>query len=117
MASAGYNHDFLDALSDDIIWTATGSSPLAGRYEGKKEYSERILIPLRDRLATPVKPIIDMILADGEWGIVQFHSEGVSGRNGADFSMQYCWIMKVVDQKITEVIGYYDSAKMRDLFS
>jgi hypothetical protein len=43
--------------------------------------------------------------------------EGVHGVNGSDFSMQYCWLIRVVDGWITEIIGFYDSKKMNDLFA
>lgn len=63
-----------------------------------------------------VTPILERILADGEWGAVYFRTEGQKGKNGADFSMQYCWLMRVVDGKIVEVKGWYDQKKLWDLF-
>jgi uncharacterized protein len=60
---------------------------------------------------------VQKILADGEWGCVNFRTEGVTGRNGADFSMQYCWLIKVDGDQIAEVIGFYDTKKMNDVFA
>ena len=41
----------------------------------------------------------------------------MTGRNGADFSMQYCWLVKVDGDQIAEVIGFYDTKKMNDVFA
>jgi hypothetical protein len=32
----GWSTKFNDALADDLVWVATGSSPVAGTYEGKQ---------------------------------------------------------------------------------
>jgi hypothetical protein len=32
----GCSTKFNDALADDLVWVATGSSPVAGTYEGKQ---------------------------------------------------------------------------------
>ena len=116
ISTSGFREDFLIALSDDIVWTATGTSPLAGRYEGKREYITKVLDPLHARLEDSPRTELERMTVEGEWAAVQFRSKGARGRNGADFSMQYCWLMRVVDERITEVVGFYDQ-KMYDLFA
>jgi uncharacterized protein len=113
----GFGSAFLDALADDLVFTATGSSPLAGRYTSKAEYQDRVLERLHERLTTPLRPAIEQMLVDGEWATVRFRTEGVRGHNGADFSMQYCWLLRVVDGRIVEIVGFYDTKKMVDLFA
>ena len=117
ISQEGLGNSFIDSLSDKVIWTATGSSPLSGRYEGKKAYREQILAKLHERLETSVKPQVDLILVDGDWAAVNFHTTGAKGYNGVDFSMSYCWLMRVENGKVTEVIGFYDQKKMCDLFA
>jgi ketosteroid isomerase-like protein len=41
---------FLDALANDLTWTATGSSPTSGTYHGKQEYLEKVYRALDERL-------------------------------------------------------------------
>ena len=117
VGDTGFGAAFLAALDDDVVFTATGSSPLAGRHEGKAEYRAKVLDPLHERLATPLAPVVEQTIIEGEWAAVRFRSEGVRGRNGADFSMTYCWLIKVVDGRIVEVVGFYDQKKMHDLFA
>jgi ketosteroid isomerase-like protein len=117
VSETGFGAGFIDRLAEDLVFTATGDSPLGGRYTSKAEYQEKVLARLHERLATPLRPTIEQILVDGEWATVRFRTVGVRGHNGADFSMQYCWILRVVDETITEIIGFYDTAKMVALFS
>lgn len=117
VSESGFGEDFAAALSDELVFTATGTSPLAGRYTSKAKYQEKVLGRLHERLATPLRPRIEQFLVDGEWATIRFRTEGVRGVNGADFSMQYCWLIRVVAGQITEIIGFYDSKKMLDLFA
>jgi ketosteroid isomerase-like protein len=117
VSESGFGAGFVDRLADDLVFTVTGTSPLAGRYTGKAEYQEKVLARLHERLATPLRPMIEQVLVDGEWATVRFRTEGVRGHNGTDFSMEYCWLVRVVDDRITEITGFYDSRKMLDLFA
>lgn len=62
-------------------------------------------------------PIVDHIFVDGDWAVINWHSEGVRGKNGADYDMSYCWIMRVQDDKIVEVKGFYDGEKVSKVFA
>ena len=108
---------FLDALADDLTWTVTGTSPVSGTYRGKDEYVAKVFRPLDERLETWPRPVVERIIADGDWATVLFDSQGGRGKNGTDYSMLYCWIMRVVDEKIHEVVGFYDQNKVAELFA
>jgi ketosteroid isomerase-like protein len=41
IAEEGWSTKFNDALADDLVWVATGSSPVAGTYKGKQLYLEK----------------------------------------------------------------------------
>lgn len=113
---------FEQALSDDLVWTVTGSSPIAGVYDSKQKYTTEVLEPLRDVLVTLPVPIVENIFIDGDWAVVNWRSEGVMGKNGADYDMKYSWSMRSEVQKkdnkrkIVEVIGFYDSVKVTAVF-
>ena len=117
IAQEGFGPKFLDSLSHDVIWTATGSSPLSGRHEGKKAYQEDVLAKLHGRLEYFPKPQVNRILSDGDWAAVYFHSTGARTYSGAEFGMEYCWLLKVQEDKIVEVVGFFDQKKVHDLFA
>ena len=118
LTESGFASDvFLGGLADDLVWTATGNSPISGRYEGLPAYVEGVYRPLDDRLSTWPQPRVERIIAAGEWGVVEFSSTGGVGKNGTDYSMRYCWVMHVRDDQVDQVIGYYDQVKVVELFT
>lgn len=116
VAGSGWADDFAAALDEDLVFTAAGTSPVAGRYVGKQTYLDQILGRLGERLQSWPKPIVDKMIVDGNSACVQFHSKDGLGKNGADFNMQYCWVLNLRNEKIVEITGYYDSGKMIALF-
>jgi uncharacterized protein len=112
----GWGEVFLAALRDDVVFNAMGRSPIAGHYERKRVYSEEVLAKLHERLLVRPTLVVDKIIVDGDMASVRFHSTGGRGKNGADFSMDYCWVFRLIDGAIAEIWGYYDTGKMIDLF-
>ncbi|MFZ2016502.1 MAG: hypothetical protein WAV00_22000 [Nocardioides sp.] len=96
--------------------TDTGSSPISGTGRGLDPYVEAIVRPLDERLESWPRPEVERILAEGEWGVVEFSSTGGRGKNGIDYNMRYCWIIHVEADLVTEVIGFYDTSTVQALF-
>jgi hypothetical protein len=118
LAASGWTTEvFLSALSDDIVWTATGTSPVSGTYHGLEEYTDGVYRPLDERLESWPRPTVERIVAEGEWGVVEFSSTGGRGKNGVDYNMRYCWVIHVENSLVTEVTGYYDTANVDALFA
>jgi len=118
LSDSGFDGNvFLAALSDDLRWTATGHSPVSGTFDGKQAYIDNVYRRLDDRLEKWPRAEVRRIMADGEWGFVEFDGIGGLGKNGTDYTLQYCWVIRVVDRLIVEVIGYYDQSKVNELFA
>jgi uncharacterized protein len=118
LESSGFDGGvFLGALSDDLVWTATGASPVSGTFRGKPSYVDNVWRPLDDHLARWPRAEVLRILADGEWAVGEFHGVGGLGRNGADYPLQYCWVIRVVDDLVHEVVGYHDQVEVNELFA
>lgn len=66
-------------------------------------------------------PIVERIIVDGDWVTIIWRSEGVKGKNGADYDMRYAWIMRVQEEagmlKIVKVTGFYDGQKVANVFA
>lgn len=106
----------LDALADDLEWTVTGSSPIAGTYRGKADYVRRCYGRLDERLAAWPRARVEEIVVDGEVAIVFFTGTNGRGHNGIDYTMRYCWRMRVTDGRIDRVIAYIDDVVVTRLF-
>lgn len=116
LSEKGYGQELLDALADDVTFNVMGKSPIAGSYHGKENYRKNVLEPLQERIATSPTMDVKRILMDGDMACVQFRSVGGVGKNGADFSMDYCWLLRIENDLIKEIWGYYDTGKMIGLF-
>lgn len=57
-------------------------------------------------LASWPNPVVENIIAGRDLACIQFHGVGGISKNGADFNMQYCWNVKVRDEKIVEITTY-----------
>ena len=90
---------------------------MSGTFHGKAEYAQKVYQPLAAHLSTWPRPSVLRVLADGEWGTVEFLGKGGIGNNGTDYAMRYCWILRVVGGKVVEVTGYFDQTKVIELFA
>ena len=72
ISSSGFRETFHDALSYDVVWTATSTSPSGGRYEDKREYITKVLSPLQDRPEASPSPEVERMIVNSEWAAVQF---------------------------------------------
>ncbi|WP_114281406.1 nuclear transport factor 2 family protein [Thalassospira marina] len=116
LSHEGWGQGFLDALHDDVVFNAMGVSPIAGRYEGKQTYITQVLERLHARIARRPQLSPIMIMTEADMACARFQSREGVGINGADFSMDYCWVFRIRDEKISEIWGYYDTGKMIALF-
>ena len=58
----------LDSLADDIEWTIIGSTALSGTSRGKQEVIDKLLKPIRARLADgPIVFQPERFIAEGEY--------------------------------------------------
>jgi uncharacterized protein len=60
--SSDFRETFFNALSYDVIWTATGTSPLSGRHEGKHKSITKALQLPHDRLEAPLKHEVERMV-------------------------------------------------------
>jgi len=67
--------------------------------------------PLDHKLAIWPKPAVERVIANGDWGTVQFSWTGGLGTNGTDDNMSHCWVMRREGERIAAVIGYDDTAR------
>lgn len=96
-------------LSDDIVWTNTGSTKFSGTYSGKQVLLEQLLGPLFGQLKAGIASEIERLTAEGD--IVVAQTSGIAETlEGAPYNNSYCQIIRVSDGKIVEVKEYFDTA-------
>jgi ketosteroid isomerase-like protein len=104
-----------DLLADDVSWTITGTGRLAGTYRSKREFVDRAIGPIGQRLAQPIRPAVRLVVARDDWVSVLWDGHAVA-RDGRPYDNTYSWFLRVADGRVREVIAFYDGADLEDLF-
>ncbi len=56
----------MELLADDVSWTITGTSALAGTYTSQQQSLDRTIGRLEARPAEPIRPTVQSIVAEGD---------------------------------------------------
>ena len=107
--SKGNPQLLLDSLADDVRWTIIGSTVLSGTSHGKQEVIDKLLRPLRARLADgPVVFHVERFIAEGDYVVMQAKGRATA-RSGKPYNNTYCIVCRMVDGKIADVTDYVDT--------
>ncbi|WP_432042005.1 nuclear transport factor 2 family protein [Streptomyces cadmiisoli] len=106
---------FYDILSDDAVWTITGTSPIAGTYTGRQQFLDEVIDPLSDRLSVFVKPTVRGLWVDGDTVFAEWDGHGVA-KDGQPYDMTYSWILHMKDGRVTRAVAFLDDNVVTDLW-
>jgi uncharacterized protein len=107
--SKGNAQPLLDSLADDVQWTIIGSTALSGTSRGKQEVIDKLLKPLRARLADgPIVFQPERFIAEGEYVVMQAQGRATA-LSGKPYNNTYCIVCRIVDGKVKEMVDYVDT--------
>ena len=107
--SKGNVQPLLDSLADDVEWTIIGSTVLSGTSRGKQEVIDKLLKPIRARLADgPIVFQPERFIAEGEYVVMQAHGRAMA-LSGKPYNNTYCIVCRIVDGKVKEMVDYIDT--------
>lgn len=106
--SQGNSRPFVERLADDVRWTVMGTTPWSKTYEGKQAVLTDLLGVLRTRLADRYRATAQLIIAEGDRVVVQARGQAVTTA-GVPYNNEYCFIYRIADGQIHEVIEYLDT--------
>ena len=106
---------FLDAMSDNLKFTLIGSTRFSGVFNGKQEFTAKVLAPLGAALENGIAITPDNLIADGEYVAMQSRGEA-TGKNGRPYNNTYCHVFRIKNGKITEVTEYLDTELVTSVF-
>jgi ketosteroid isomerase-like protein len=106
---------FFDLLSDDVTWTITGNSPISKTYTSRKQFLEEAIVPINDRLAQKIVPKLRELYADGDMVIALWDGKAIA-RDGVSYNNTYSWYMRVSGDKIIEVVAFFDTIDLAELW-
>ena len=107
--SKGNVQPLLDSLADDVEWTIIGSTVLSGTSRGKQEVIDKLLKPIRARLADgPIVFQPERFIAEGEYVVMQAQGRATA-LSGKPYNNTYCIVCRIVDGKVKEMVDYIDT--------
>jgi uncharacterized protein len=98
-----------EAMAENARWVFPGNWSWAGTWEPKSVAVENMLRPLMAQFADDYRSEADFLLADGDRVVVQARGYATTHR-GERYHQTYCYIFRIADGRITEVIEHCDTA-------
>jgi ketosteroid isomerase-like protein len=106
--SKGNGAPFVESLADDICWTIIGSTKWSGTYRGKQAVLNELLRPLFAQFADQYTNTAHRFIAEDDYVVVECRGR-VTTKSGPPYNNTYCWICRVADGKLQELIEYLDT--------
>ncbi|TWC13933.1 MULTISPECIES: nuclear transport factor 2 family protein [unclassified Pseudomonas] len=103
-----------DLLAPDARWIVAGSSPVSAVYNSKTELMEQAVRPISARLATPISPRVQSIIAEGDVVVVLWKGEATA-RDRKPYNNTYLWHMTFKEGEVIEVKAFLDTYTLNDL--
>jgi uncharacterized protein len=97
-----------EAMADEFRWVFPGDWSWSGTWEPKQAVLDELLRPLMAQFES-YRSEAGLILADGNRVVVQARSRATTKR-GDPYNQTYCYIFRVRDGRLTEVVEHCDTA-------
>jgi len=106
----GNGRPFVDAMSDDFVWTIKGQGPWARSWQGKTAVRAELLRPLLTQFATTYRNIARRIIAEDNFVVVECKGN-VETKSGHRYDNDYCYVCEFnEDGKLIALTEYMDTA-------
>ena len=106
--AAGNGQPFMDALADDVRWTAIGTSPWSRTYEGKQTIVAELMRPLFSQFADRYRARATRVVAEDDVVVVEARGQ-VQTKSGEPYNQTYCYVFRMADGRVQELTEYLDT--------
>jgi ketosteroid isomerase-like protein len=106
---------FAAILSEDVRWTVIGNTCHSGTYEGKQAVLQELMASVMSRIVDRIAVTPHRFIADDEYVVVEFSGKSTT-RDGKPYDNSYCWVHRVIDGKVVEVMEYLDTELVTAVF-
>ena len=97
-----------DLLHPQVEWTVAGYSPVSGVYRGREQFMAEAVVPINARLATPIAPQVEHVLAEGD-AVMVLWSGQARAQDGSTYRNRYAWHMQLRDGQVVRVVAFLDT--------
>lgn len=111
----GDSRPFFQIVADDVTWRVIGATPVSGTYHSRSEFLAGAG-KLFDRFAEPLVARVTAVHEAGDTVVLQWQgtSQGVNGR---PYHQDYCWVLRLAEGRVVDVVAYLDTALVSDMFA
>lgn len=110
----GNRKPFGEAMADDFCWTVPGSTAWSRRYQGIADVRRDLLKPLFAQFADTYTNSAQRFIAEDDWVVVQCQGK-VATTSGKRYDNSYCYVCRLEEGKLKELIEYMDTQLMADV--
>lgn len=110
----GNRTPFGEAMADDFCWTVPGTTAWSRTYRGIADVRRDLLKPLFAQFADTYTNSAQRVIAEDDWVVVQCRGK-VTTTSGKRYDNSYCYVCRLEDGKIKELIEYMDTQLMADV--
>lgn len=105
-----------DLLAPEVTWTIVGNAPVSRTYTNRQQFLDVAIKPFNARMQHRLIPKVRAIYGDGDMVIALFDADAIA-RDGKPYRNTYTWYMRMRDERIVEVIAFFDTIEFTDLWT
>jgi len=105
-----------ELLAPDADWTIVGSSPLSKTYPNRDAFMEEVIHPFNARMATPLRPSVRGIYADGDM-VIAFFDAAATTKDGQPYRNTYTWYFRMQDGKVVSATAFFDTREFDEFWN
>ncbi|WP_433682635.1 nuclear transport factor 2 family protein [Nocardia sp. CA-119907] len=106
--SRGNTRAMAEAMADDFRWIFPGNWSWSHTWEPKAVVLDELLRPLMTQFAE-YRSAAEFIIAEDDRVVAQVRGHGMT-TDGEPYEQTYCFVFRVADGRLTEVIEHCDTA-------
>ena len=104
----GNSRPLVEGMADDFSWTVSGTTKWSRTYAGKQAVLSELFATLRSHMADRIKTIAHRFIAEDDMVVVEARGNNTTN-SGKPYNNHYCFVFRVADGKLKEVIEYTDT--------
>ena len=110
--SQGDSKPLVDSMADDFRWIITGQTAWSRSYDGKQAVLTQLFGALRAVLVGRIRTTAHRFIADDDCVVVEARGNNTT-RSGRAYNNSYCYVIRVADGELKELIEYADTELVR----
>jgi len=106
--------NFFDLLDEQVVWTVAGKAPYSGTYQNKHAFIEQAVIPITQKLKTPIEPKLISITAEADVVWLNWTGKATTIKNTV-YENHYAWMMTIRDGRVIKATAFLDTYELYKL--